>query len=107
MTITATVQFTLNAGQDIVLVNLRPSSFSVAINVSTIYNFDGEGRMLGAYVDGRNYLRGLDNRVLAKWGAGHGLALRSRYDLSDVEKERFFAEAVAKLTAIAGAVQST
>ena len=101
----ATAQFTLKASQDAVLVTLRPSSFSVAINVSTIYNFDGEGRMLGAYVDGRNYLRGLDNRVLVKWGAGHGLARRSRHDLSETEKHNFFAQAVAALAGIAEAVQ--
>lgn len=38
-------------------------SFDGAINLS----FDGEGRMVGAFMDKITYRRALDNRILAKW----------------------------------------
>ena len=100
------VQFGLSGDGSEILVNVRPNSFSVTINTATVYNFDASGRLLGAYRSGRNYLRGLDNRVLVKWGAGHGLARRSRCDLDESEKQAFFAEMTGQLAAIAQAVRS-
>jgi len=99
------VQFAVDDGREQILVNLRPHSFSVTIDVSTIYNFDATGRLMGAYVRGRNYLRGLSNRILVKWGAGHGLANRSRHDLDEAAKQAFLDETVRRIAAIAGAVR--
>lgn len=94
------VEFLTTESGQRVLVNVRPHSFSLTIDVSTVYNFDALGRLLGAYRDGRNYLRGLDNRVLVKWGAGHGLAKRARCDLNEPQKQEFFAQLVAHVQAI-------
>lgn len=63
------------------------------------------GRLLGAYRQGRNYLRGLDNRLLEKWGAGHGLANRQRRDLGEDEKRAFYAAMQADLAGIERALQ--
>lgn len=100
------VQFVVNESGNEILVNVRPNSFSVTINTATVYNFDAAGRLFGAYRSGRNYLRGLDNRVLVKWGAGHGLARRSRCDLNESEKQAFFAEMIGLLAVIEQAVCS-
>lgn len=99
------VEFAIEDGQQRILVNLRPHSFSVTINVSTIYNFDAAGRLMGAYVHGRNYLRGLSNRILVKWGAGHGLANRSRQDLDEAGKRAFLGDVVERMAAIADAAR--
>jgi hypothetical protein len=100
------VEFLVGAGQQHILLNIRPSSFSVAIDLSTIYNYDGAGRLLGAYCHGRNYLRGLDNRILVKWGAGHGLAHRLRMDLDTAGKRAFLGEMVERMTDLASALRS-
>ncbi len=86
------VEFTVRQTGQNALVNVRESSFSLMVDTATIYNFDRAGRLIGAYKGGRNYLRGLDNRVLVKWGAGHGLARRHRRHLSEEEKQSFFAD---------------
>ncbi len=100
------VEFVATQSGERVLANVRPSSFSLTIDVSTVYNFDLSGRLLGAYINGRNYMRGLDNRVLVKWGAGHGLAHRARHDLSDSEKRAFFAGVIQRIAAVEHAVRS-
>lgn len=41
-------------------------------NDSPSFTFDPAGRLHGAFVKGRNYRRGLDNRVLAKWSEHDG-----------------------------------
>ena len=100
------VEFALNATLQRILVNVRSNSFSVTIDEATIYNFDAIGRLLGAYRGGKNYLRGLDNRVLVKWGGGHGLANRSRRDLSEDEKRAFFDEMQQTLLGIVQALRA-
>ena len=51
------------------------------------YSFDLAGRLIGAFVDGRNYRRGLDNRVMQKW-AGPGGARQRRW-LAPEETQTF------------------
>lgn len=99
------VEFRPDAGEQRILVNVRPSFYSLTIDISTVYNFDGRGRLLGAYRDGHNYLRSLDNRILEKWGAGHGLARRSRRELSDDERRRFLDETQALARSLAAALE--
>ena len=54
---------------------LKRHALSVSVDSHHVYTFDLEGRPLGVYHNGRNYRRGLDTRVLEKWGGpGHGLA---------------------------------
>jgi hypothetical protein len=99
------VEFVLSESRARILVNIRSSFFSMTINTSTVFNFDCRGRLLGAYRNGHNYLRGLDNRLLEKWGAGHGLATRSRRDLADGEKQTLLDEIRETTLSIAGAVR--
>jgi len=40
----------------------------VTLSEVPVYIFDPAGRLYEAFVEGRNYLRGLDNRVMEKWG---------------------------------------
>ncbi len=52
-------------------------------NDSPSFSFDPAGRLHGAFVEGRNYRRSLDNRVLAKWSEQDGTrAARRRRWLS-------------------------
>ena len=45
---------------------LRPGSSTLALGTSHVLWFDGAGRLITAYRDGRLYKRGLDRRVMAK-----------------------------------------
>lgn len=74
-----------------ILLNLKSFSFSVAINKLNSITFDLEGRMLGAFLDGINYRRGLDNRVLKKWSAyKNNRRRRFRKIISTEEKENLY-----------------
>jgi radical SAM superfamily enzyme YgiQ (UPF0313 family) len=55
------------------------------------YSFDLAGRLIGAFLGGVNYRRGLDNRVLSKWRGADGV--RQRRWLSPDEARRFLTEA--------------
>ncbi|MDP3064537.1 MAG: hypothetical protein Q8O40_15205, partial [Chloroflexota bacterium] len=60
-------------------VRLSVRSHSIALTLAgvPIYIFDPSGRLYEAFVDGRNYLRGLDDRVMEKWGRSQiGVAIR-------------------------------
>ncbi len=49
-------------------VRIRPQVINVLVGDSApSFSFDRSGRLIGAFVDGCNYRRGLDNRVLSKW----------------------------------------
>lgn len=41
---------------------------TVSLLPRVVVTYDAAGRPVGAFVDGRTYRRGLDNRVLCKWG---------------------------------------
>jgi radical SAM superfamily enzyme YgiQ (UPF0313 family) len=51
-----------------VRISVRSHSIAVTLAQVPVYIFDRTGRLHLAYVGGRNYLRGLDNRVMEKWG---------------------------------------
>lgn len=76
-----------------VLMKAKPHALSVSIDTMTSYSFDRKGRLIGAYVDGINYKRGLDNSVLRKWSTYGGPGPhRHRRKLEDNEKREFFHE---------------
>jgi len=69
-----------------VTINARRESTVVMEENDTSFTFDYEGRLLGAYLDGRNYRRSLANRVLEKAnGEVPGLASRVRRYLTPQE----------------------
>ena len=51
-----------------VRISVRPHSLAVTLARVPVYIFDPAGRLHQAFVGGRNYLRGQDNRVMEKWG---------------------------------------
>jgi hypothetical protein len=69
-----------------VTVNARRESTVVMEGNDTSFTFDYAGRLIGAYLDGRNYRRSLANRVLEKAnGDMPGLAARVRRYLTPQE----------------------
>jgi hypothetical protein len=75
-----------------VRVHIRPQAINLLVgDEAPSYSFDLAGRLIGAFVGGVNYRRGLDNRVLSKWRGPDGVRQR-RWLLPD-EAGRFLAEA--------------
>lgn len=69
-----------------ITVNARRESTVVMQEDDTSFTFDYEGRLIGSYLDGRNYRRSLANRVLEKAsGEVPGLASRVRRYLTPQE----------------------
>lgn len=74
-----------------VAVRIRPQVINLLVgNEEPSYSFDRAGRLIGAFVGGRNYRRGLDNRVLQKWAEG---GARQRRWLAPDEAQAFLAAA--------------
>ena len=51
----------------------KPNSFTVSVQAgreSTVFSYDGEGRLWTAMLDGISYRRGLNGRTVAKWQTG-------------------------------------
>jgi len=75
-----------------VTVRLRSQVINVLVgDRQPSYSFDLAGRLIGAYVGGRNYRRALDNRVLQKW-PGPGKRRQRRW-LSGEEARTLLTEA--------------
>jgi len=61
-----------------VSIRIRPVAINLLVanprvgNQQPSYSFDLSGRLIGAFVDGVNYRRALDGRVLAKWPGSGG-----------------------------------
>ena len=70
-----------------VTVRVKPNAISVTYDTYTVYTFELTGRPYGAFVGGRNYRRGLDNRVIEKARSDDGVP-RSR-ELTDKEADHF------------------
>ena len=84
-----------------VTVRLRPQAINLLVDSEQpSYSFDLSGRMIGAFVAGRNYRRGLDNRVLEKW-PGPGGARQRRW-LPPGEAQIFLAAAYDLADRVAG-----
>jgi hypothetical protein len=72
------------------LVNSRLEAISILVDDKLALNFDWEGRLIGAWVDKRNYRRSLDNRVIEKQeGPQPGLSYRVRRELDRDEAFAF------------------
>lgn len=98
------VEFETASGQRI-LVNVRPDSFSIFVNEELTLNYDHAGRFYSAWIEGRNYRRGLDNHILEKQaGPRAGLPYRVRRELTDAQARQFldtvYARAVEYHTAV-------
>ncbi len=69
-----------------IILNTRPESTVIMQNGDTSFTFDYEGRLVGAFLNGRNYRRSLANQVLEKQaGPRPGLSGRLRRMLQPAE----------------------
>ena len=66
-------------------VSLAAGTLTLSFGGHTNLSFDGEGRLVGAWYDGRTYRRALDNRVLMKWSETSPVAQRQRVFLAPDE----------------------
>ena len=75
-----------------VLINLKEHSICISFGSSNpLYYFDKAGRLIGAYVAGRNFKRSLDDRLHQQWGVWQdGVRRRRRRIISGNEKVAFF-----------------
>ncbi|HEX9077059.1 MAG TPA: radical SAM protein [Anaerolineae bacterium] len=79
----------LNVEGHRLLINTRREAISILADNELALNYDGEGRMTGAWIDGRNYLRSLDNHIVEKQeGPRPGLSYRVRRELSSEQGRR-------------------
>ncbi|MGE5141784.1 MAG: radical SAM protein [Rudaea sp.] len=87
-------RFQTQAGQRIV-VNARRESTVVFQDGDTSYTFDYDGRLIGAFLGGRNYRRGLANEILEKQGGprpgvfGRVRRLLTRAEVQKLEEEAY------------------
>jgi len=80
------------------LVNARREATSVLVDQKLALNYDREGRLTGAWIEGRNYRRSLDNRVIEKQeGPQPGLSYRVRRELNSTEARDFLAGVYARV----------
>ena len=78
------------------LINTRREATSLMLNDDLTLNYDREGRLISAWMDGRNYRRSLDNRVIEKQeGPRRGLSYRVRRELPVNKVRDFLARAYA------------
>lgn len=74
-------------GQTLTL-STKPNCLTLSLQgsgASTVFSFDGEGRLWTAMLAGISYRRGLDGKIVAKWQTGHDQ--RERRWLSSSETE--------------------
>jgi hypothetical protein len=93
------VEFETSTGQHL-LINARREATSILVDQKLTLNYDREGRLYSAWIEGRNYRRGLDNRVLEKQEGPHpGLSYRVRRELGPQEARQFLDAAYARVAA--------
>lgn len=98
------VEFETASGQRI-LINARREATSIFVDEKLTLNYDREGRLYSAWIEGRNYRRGLDNRILEKQaGPRPGLSHRVRRELAEEAARQFLDAAHARLLEYANAV---
>jgi len=74
--------------QEVITINPKRDSLTLTVNQLNIVTFDRTGRWLGAFLDGKNYKRGADDRVMEKWAEyENGFKMRRRRDLTESEKQ--------------------
>ncbi len=90
-------------GLGLVSVRIRREAINLLVgDEAPSYSFDLAGRLIGAFVEGVNYRRGLDNRVLRKWREADGV--RRRRWLHPDERQAFLTAAYTLADRIAQAV---
>lgn len=86
------VEFSTGEGRHL-LVNAHTLGTSVLVDDALALNYDREGRLTGAWMNGRNYLRTLDNRIIEKQeGPQPGLSYRLRRELDNSEARALLAQ---------------
>jgi hypothetical protein len=88
-----------------VRISVRSHSIAVTLAGVPVYIFDRIGRLHQAYVGGRNYLRGLDNRVMEKWGRSQ-LGVPIRRNLPPRESLALLEDVYAKMSHLRHAVST-
>ncbi len=90
-------------GLKAVTVRIRAQAINLLVgDEAPSYSFDLAGRLIGAFVGGINYRRGLDNRVLCKWRGADGA--RQRRWLAAGEAQAFLTAAYALADQVARAI---
>lgn len=69
-------------------VSLAGGTLTLSLGGKANLSFDGEGRLIGAWLDGITYRRALDNQVLAKWVDRQPRRRRLRRFLDGEERRR-------------------
>lgn len=95
------VRFQTAGDHQQVVVSLKPGAVSVSLDGEEAYSFDGEGRLLTAWIQGQTYVRTLDNRVIKKWRdpAPHRPWKRIE-PLSAEDKQRFLIQVWSRMSAL-------
>ncbi|MEF3275825.1 MAG: radical SAM protein [Chloroflexus sp.] len=73
-----------------ITLNIQPHYVTIAEAMRTIVSFDGEGRLIVAFRNGVNYVRGLSGDMLLKRAYGHGR--KERRKLNDDERRAVLSE---------------
>ncbi|HIQ04185.1 MAG TPA: radical SAM protein [Anaerolineae bacterium] len=96
-----------------VTISLRPGSITVGLEGRANYTFDGEGRLVGAFLyptaerPGCNYRRTFDNRLIQKWReVVRGRSKRRRRLLSPRERDAFLRQTQEAILLLLQALQS-
>ena len=64
------VEVDLENGKTLARVSLKSRALTLSFDPTPVFTFDAAGRVIGAFIGGRHYKRGLDNRVMEKHRAG-------------------------------------
>jgi|TARA_B100001964_G_C14223476_1_gene596480 hypothetical protein len=74
------------------LINLKKYSICISFTCNNpIYYFDGEGRLIGGFVDQRNFRRSFTDQLRQQWSlTKNGERIRCYHVLSQNEREAFF-----------------
>ncbi len=81
------IRFSIPERDAQIVINPKRDALTLTVNRLTIVTFDRTGRWIGAFLDGKNYKRGADNRAMEKWAeVDGGLKIRRRRDLSGAEQ---------------------
>ena len=97
------LEFRVKGSDERWLFHLKPRAISLAVDTFEVFTFDREGRPYAAFVEGRNYRRGLNGRILEKYSEREGgNELRQRRFLGEEEKRLFLRRVHARVRQVAG-----
>ncbi|MDP6039597.1 MAG: radical SAM protein [Candidatus Latescibacteria bacterium] len=92
--------------EDPVSISVHKRVLNISFGQASVYTFEPSGRFYGAFDCGRNYRRGLDNRILEKWRVRRDgqSVLHQRWLDTDSHKE-FLAGVCQRVKHVAGSVK--